>query len=363
MTQALFLLVCLFAASARADLSDSGNLAIGGQTVIVGTVTVQGNAFSVGTSTLTATGGQVGIGTGGPAYPLDVVGYNSSNYGTARFLSNNISSPLAIFVGRTGSEFIHGVSAGAGQFINSSVGGDIFYRSGGGNMIWTGDSSGVRTDIYLKSTGLLGIGTSSPCSTCTLHVAGNASVTGTLQAAALLGDGSGITGVGAHILVASASVTGVTATTFTVTSTAGKVYYAVWKATQNAATGDFGITFNGDTSANYAYFGRCDNSGGGSAMPAGMTGTQIYFDEQTSNRLTAQSVHRGSASIYMDPNGTNQPAVEGVSMIRLGSGETWVRCGLGGYWKSNTAVTSIELRVNAGNYTGQVYLYSGEAYP
>lgn len=47
---------------AHADISDSGNLTIGGQGVIVGTMTVQGNAFSVGGSTFSVLSGTVNVG-------------------------------------------------------------------------------------------------------------------------------------------------------------------------------------------------------------------------------------------------------------------------------------------------------------
>ena len=50
------------ATAARADISDSGSLIIGGQGVIVGTMTVQGNAFSVGGATLSVSGGSVNLG-------------------------------------------------------------------------------------------------------------------------------------------------------------------------------------------------------------------------------------------------------------------------------------------------------------
>lgn len=48
--------------AARADVSDSGNLTIGGDGVIQGTMTVQGNAFSVGGATFSVSGGSVTLG-------------------------------------------------------------------------------------------------------------------------------------------------------------------------------------------------------------------------------------------------------------------------------------------------------------
>lgn len=59
---ALILAFLVPAASARADLSDSGNLTIGGQTVIAGSMTVQGSAFSVGGGTFSVAGGSVTLG-------------------------------------------------------------------------------------------------------------------------------------------------------------------------------------------------------------------------------------------------------------------------------------------------------------
>lgn len=60
------LLLCLLSAlrvpSAYADVSDSGNLTIGGQGVVAGTMTVQGNAFSVGGSTFAVLAGTVNVG-------------------------------------------------------------------------------------------------------------------------------------------------------------------------------------------------------------------------------------------------------------------------------------------------------------
>lgn len=69
------LIILLFGAgSARADISDNGNLLIGGNGIIQGTMTVQGNVFSVGASTFVVTNGKVGIGTTSPASTLQVAG-------------------------------------------------------------------------------------------------------------------------------------------------------------------------------------------------------------------------------------------------------------------------------------------------
>lgn len=58
----LALALGLTAASVRADVSDSGNLIIGGNGVIQGTMTVQGSAFSVGGATFSVAGGSITLG-------------------------------------------------------------------------------------------------------------------------------------------------------------------------------------------------------------------------------------------------------------------------------------------------------------
>lgn len=58
----LALVLGLTTASARADVSDSGDLTIGGTGVIQGTMTVQGNAFSVGGATFSVSGGSITLG-------------------------------------------------------------------------------------------------------------------------------------------------------------------------------------------------------------------------------------------------------------------------------------------------------------
>jgi hypothetical protein len=58
------LLLTTLSLPAFADLADTGNLEIGGQGLIRGTFTIEGNAMSVGGSTLSVSGGQVLIGAG-----------------------------------------------------------------------------------------------------------------------------------------------------------------------------------------------------------------------------------------------------------------------------------------------------------
>jgi hypothetical protein len=55
-------------------LDVNGDSRISGQAIIIGTATVQGNAFSVGGSTFVVNAGNVGIGKSNPSYKLDIVG-------------------------------------------------------------------------------------------------------------------------------------------------------------------------------------------------------------------------------------------------------------------------------------------------
>ena len=55
-------------------LDVNGGVTVRGQQTVTSTLTVQGNTFSVGASTLVVTGGNVGIGTAAPAVKFDLVG-------------------------------------------------------------------------------------------------------------------------------------------------------------------------------------------------------------------------------------------------------------------------------------------------
>src|SRR3569832_2325574 len=70
----MFVLGLALISSARADVSDSGNLSIGGNGVIVGSMTVQGSGFSVGGSSFALAGGSATI-----AYQLQAGSLNSQS--------------------------------------------------------------------------------------------------------------------------------------------------------------------------------------------------------------------------------------------------------------------------------------------
>ena len=117
-------------------------------------------------------GGYLGIQNVVPSFPLDINAYDGTNFGTARFRTGAAGNPLAIYWGRDNYDLIQGISGGTGQFLASSEAGDAYWRGNGGKMLWTGDSSGNRTDITLTAGGLVGFGTGYPATT--MDVAGNA---------------------------------------------------------------------------------------------------------------------------------------------------------------------------------------------
>lgn len=76
----LFLALLAVVSSARADVSDSGNLSIGGSGVISGTVTVQGGAFSVGGSSFAISGGSATVAYQIVASSISLTGTGSTSY-------------------------------------------------------------------------------------------------------------------------------------------------------------------------------------------------------------------------------------------------------------------------------------------
>lgn len=102
--------------------------------------------------------GRVGIGRSDPLTALHV--QNDGGGDTVRIYGTASNSPGIVF---------GNVTTGIlGNFLSGNSGQSILYTGvGGGNLTQ-----------YWGPTGLVGIGTADPCSTCTHHVKGNASVTG-----------------------------------------------------------------------------------------------------------------------------------------------------------------------------------------
>lgn len=132
--------------------TDFGSTTIRDQLTVIGTSTVKGGAFSVASATFTVLNGRIGIGTGTPVAILDV----QDGLGKYAYLGGNANGHRGIKIGQTSGGFAH-----MQAFERVALGAaDMSLQVEGGNV---------------------GIGTLNPCSTCTLHVAGNTSVTGTAQ--------------------------------------------------------------------------------------------------------------------------------------------------------------------------------------
>jgi hypothetical protein len=211
----LIVLAALAAVPAQADVSDSGNLSIGGNGVIAGTMTVQGNAFSIGASTLVVSGGRVGIGTAGPGTNLEIVGANQtfdSGIGNLRITTSDSET-----INKGGDITFGGSYTGttptwwaaiSGRKTNGTDG-----QYGGYLQFVTRNAAlGYHESMRIDEAGYVGIGTSSPSSP--LHVNGTLKVEGQLLLDAA-NETTGVIQVGCSNNAGEPTKTCITATTFT----------------------------------------------------------------------------------------------------------------------------------------------------
>lgn len=131
-------------------------------TINVTSVSITGNSFAVGGSTVVVKAGRVGILTGAPAFDLDVNG----RVRTTDLFYNSAQNASQIVLNHGGSGF--------GQIQNDA------------NNVWSlgfkptlGTALGTSV-LAWNTSGHVGIGTIAPCSTCTLHVAGSVAITSTV---------------------------------------------------------------------------------------------------------------------------------------------------------------------------------------
>lgn len=131
-----------------------------GQLTNTSTITVQGNAFSVGGATLTVVGGNVGIGTASPGYKLTVApGSTGDGIG---IYGGNFAPALSLATSTVqGNTVTLGMAAANGQFSSDAAVGDGVIRvtPSGSFMLQSGSGASA---IYVNPTNKVGIGTASP---------------------------------------------------------------------------------------------------------------------------------------------------------------------------------------------------------
>lgn len=134
-----------------------GGARVSGQSIVDGTMTVSGNAFSVGTSTFVVTGGKVGIGVASPAQKLEI-DHGANNFG------------FRVGYGSAGPQYTMDLGRNNGT-------GDFYFNS---NTASSGIGFSIvgSTKIYIGASGTVGINTATPDTSAKLNVAGNISTTG-----------------------------------------------------------------------------------------------------------------------------------------------------------------------------------------
>jgi len=149
-------------------LDVNGDSRIGGQAIIIGTATVQGNAFSVGGSTFVVIAGKVGIGTTNPLGKLHIVGSGDGNtfFGlTDSSISNGIVMSDNGTIITMGSGFV-GISTNSPQARL--------------DVKAAGSTASDMVQIWRDSNGV---------------IVGSMSATGVMMASKFIGDGTQLTGI------------------------------------------------------------------------------------------------------------------------------------------------------------------------
>jgi hypothetical protein len=287
--------------AAYADVSDSGNLTIGGQGVIAGSMSVQG------------------------------AGGLSVTYGLSA--STLIASSATLTA--IGSPSIYALTTSSGIHI---LNGEIRLEQGA-YIRWP-DSHTSTTPV---SGG--GGGTNNFSSTVTI---GPTVYTTTANYSAILNNSPS--------LVVSTNIVGVNAVTIT-NILSSMTYTLLVEGAKNVAAGDLGVRFNNDGANNFGHVAHCDNAVTANA-PSSTADSAILFDE-TNNQIAAGGVFGLTFDFRTDRKDTRK--ILGHFEFRADAvAGTLSHCEGVGTYHGSTQVTSLTVMTNGATMDATVLLY---AYP
>ena len=122
-----------------------------------------GNSNTIGS--IFTTGGNVGIGTTNPSFKLDVAGsFRLNSTAVQNFVIGSTSGTTnnSMYLVSSHGNLQIGIAGGAGSFNNSSIAGDVVIRSSKNLMLQSGELS---PNLYIATSGNIGIGTTAPGTT------------------------------------------------------------------------------------------------------------------------------------------------------------------------------------------------------
>lgn len=343
MTRIILLLSVLgLAVVARADVSDSGNLTIGGTGVIQGTMTVQGNAFSVGGATFSVAGGSITLGGAMNAASAGIKWADGT-------ISTTASAGSTINALLTATQTF----SGANTFISSAVFGAGATKS---TFTSTGllklNSSGIQwSDGSISNTASLGNAVLNATQTWTGANTFTSSVTaGPLTYISTVATTSGLY-VNGWTLVASTNPSAASESTFYGLSR-DTTYRLHWKL-KKSTDGYWRLRFNGDTSARYYYSIVNENVGTlGASNSAGANLAQLTRASTGSGYFSiGDTIFAGMPSDPTQVYGHSEAMVMISDVNATWNVSSWA-------WKGLTDISSMTFSNSAGTYTGTLELWA-----